>query len=229
MNDMGMTCEGCSFEKGETCSIGILENIKEESSVCNLVDGHYQFNRICPHRNNENLTEEQSFQKATLPISFIVLDDDLEKTKGILETITSATQGERAYNVCIVTLDNFKELKGLADKYLNYFVLRVFSDDRESYIRDAFLKVTNGYSMVIDSEEAFDISNINNLNLFVNKKMKRVGLITGSPYTVNNVIFKYLKGNKVVSYEEKLNALSEEQEVAKMVYTWEELNEVVNS
>jgi hypothetical protein len=229
MNDMGMTCKGCSFEKGETCSIGILENIKEESSVCNLVDGHYQFNRICPHRNGENLTEEQSFQKASLPISFIVLDDDLEKTNGILETIKSATQGERAYNICIVTFENFKDLRDLADKYLNYYVIKSFSEDRESKIRDAFLKMTNGYSMIIDSEEGFDVSSINNLNLFVNKKMKRVGLISDSPYTVNNMLFKYLKGNKIVSYEEKLNTLSEEQEVTKMVYTWKELNEAVNS
>ena len=141
--------------------------------------------------------------------------------------------GSKKSRMCIcygyVTFENFKDLRDLADKYLNYYVIRSFSEDRESKIRDAFLKMTNGYSMIIDSEEGFDVSSINNLNLFVNKKMKRVGLISDSPYTVNNMLFKYLKGNKIVSYEEKLNTLSEEQEVTKMVYTWKELNEAVNS
>lgn len=223
-----MSCEGCSFEEGTSCSIGILENIKLESTTCEIVDGHYQFNRVCPHKNAEGLTKEQSFEKNKLPISFIVLDDDLEKTEGIIDKILSVTKGERAYSVCLVTSDNFKSFRGLADKYHNFYVLKSFGDTREAKIRDAFLKVKNGYSIILDSSENIEQKHIDLLNTFVNEKMKRLGLVSDSPVVINNSLFKYLKGDKVVSYKDKLSQMCEEQESAKMIHSWEEVNEAVN-
>jgi hypothetical protein len=228
MKDFGMSCEGCSFEEGTSCSIGILENIKQESNTCEIVDGHYQFNRVCPHKNTDGLTKEQSFEKNKLPISFIVLDDNLEKTQGIIDKILSVTKGERAYSVCIVTTDNFKSLKGLADKHHNFYVLKSFSETKKDRIRDAFSKVKNGYSIILDSNENIEQDHIDNLNSFVNKKMKRLGLVSDSPVVINNAIFKYLKGDKVVCYQDKLSQMCEEQESVKMIHTWEEINEAVN-
>ena len=112
--------------------------------------------------------------------------------------------------------------------YHNYYVLRTFSENKDDSIRDAFLKVKNGYSIIIESEEDISQSHIDKLNMLVNKKMRRVGLISDSPVTINNALFKYLKGNKVVSYQQKLTEMSEEQKVSKMIYTWEEVNETVN-
>tara|TARA_R110000751_G_scaffold53072_1_gene115248 strand:+ start:4918 stop:5607 length:690 start_codon:yes stop_codon:yes gene_type:complete len=228
MRDFGMTCQGCSFETDGGCSIGILEEIRDVSGICDLVDGHYQFDRICPHKTGSPMTEKESFEKCSLPISFIVLDDDLEKTQGLIKKIQELTKGKRAYSVCVVTLDHFKDLKELADTYHNYYVLRTFSENKDDSIRDAFLKVKNGYSIIIESEEDISQSHIDKLNMLVNKKMRRVGLISDSPVTINNALFKYLKGNKVVSYQQKLTEMSEEQKVSKMIYIWEEVNETVN-
>lgn len=228
MKDIGMSCEGCSFEKDQNCAIGILENIKQESTMCDLVDGHYQFNRICPHKTTENLTKEGSFLKCTLPISFIVLDTNLEKTQGLIERIKSVTKGERAYSVCIVTMENFQQLKRFADSHFNYYVLKTFSTTKEDQIKDAFLKVTNGYSIIVDSEEDVEQDHITKLNLLVNQKMKRLGLVSDSPIVINNSLFKYLKGDKVVPYKEKLTQMCEEQKASQMIYTWEEINEAIN-
>lgn len=228
MTNIGMSCNGCSFEKGSDCSIGILENIKNESNTCELVDGHYQFDRICPHKNDQNFTEEDSFNNITVPVSFIIVDTDLEKTEGLIKKIRGAISIHWNYTICISTMDNFKSLKKYADINNEVLVIRSFSEGKGDRIRDCFLKVKNGYSVIVESTEEVNADHITKLNMFINKKMKRVGLISDSPMIVNNVLFKYLKGNKAVSYEEKLNSLSEEQNVSTMVYTWKEVNEAID-
>jgi hypothetical protein len=85
-----------------------------------------------------------------------------------------------------------------------------------------------GYSIILDSNENIEQDHIDNLNSFVNEKMKRLGLVSDSPVVINNALFKYLKGNKVVSYQDKLSQMCEEQESAKMIHNWEEVNEAVN-
>ena len=227
MKSFGMSCNGCSFENGTDCSIGILDNIKLESNICQIVDGHYQFDRICPHKNSENLTKEQSLEKNKLPISFIILDNDLEKTEGIINNVLSFTKGEKVYSICVVTLDNFQKLKVFSDKYHNFYVLRSFSENREEQIRDAFLKVKNGYSIILGTDENVEQKHLESINCFVNEKMKRLGLILDSPMVINNSLFKYLKGDKVVSYQEKLYQMCEEQKTVKMIHSWEDVNEAV--
>ena len=223
-----MSCEGCSFEKNSDCSIGILENIKNESNLCELVDGHYQFDRICPHKNDQNFTEEDSFNNITLPISFIIIDTDFNKTEGLIKKIKENISTHWNYSICVSTTDNFKDLKKYADINNEVFIIRSFSEVKGERIRDCFLKVKNGYSVIIESTEDVGSDHVQKLNMFVNKKMKRIGLISDSPMVVNNVLFKYLKGNKTVSYEEKLDSLSEEQKVSTMVYTWKEVNEIID-
>ena len=226
MTKIGMSCEGCSFENGLTCSIGILDNILEESTTYKIVDGHYQFDRICPHKNSIGLTEKESFKRSSLPVSFIIIDTELEKTKVLIEKVNSLF-GD--CSICVSTISNFKDLKKFADIHKRVFVIQSFTENKGEQIRDSFLKVNNGYSVIIESTEDVDEKHIKYLNDFVNRKMKRLGLISDSPMVINNVLFKYLKGNKAVSYENKLISLSEEQGVSSMVYTWREVNEAVNS
>ena len=59
--------------------------------------------------------------------------------------------------------------------------------------------------------------------------MQRLALVENSPFVINNVMFKFLKGNKGKSFKDKLVGLAEEQSTNSMVYTWEDINETVNS
>ena len=48
--------------------------------------------------------------------------------------------------------------------------------------------------------------------------MNRLALIENSPFVVNNVIYKMLKGNKDLSFKDKLVELQEEQEIDSMIF-----------
>jgi hypothetical protein len=52
-----------------------------------------------------------------------------------------------------------------------------------------------------------------------------LALIENSPFVVNNIIFKMLKGNKDLSFKDKLVELQQEQEIDSMIFTWEDINE----
>ena len=54
MSKIGSSCKNCTFNDGSLgCEAGIIENIKKESTVLNVVDNNYQFDRICVYRTEE--------------------------------------------------------------------------------------------------------------------------------------------------------------------------------
>jgi hypothetical protein len=55
--------------------------------------------------------------------------------------------------------------------------------------------------------------------------MNRLALIENSPFVVNNLIFKMLKGNKDASFKDKIVELQQEQKIDSMIFSWEQINE----
>ena len=53
----------------------------------------------------------------------------------------------------------------------------------------------------------------------------RLAIVEDSPFVVNNVIYKMLKGNKDLSFRDKLVELQEEQEIDSMIFSWKDIYE----
>ena len=230
MPKIGMSCKDCTFnvkenEEQTSCQLGILDTIKTKSSNCEIVDGDYQFDRICNFRTTEEKTKEEILKEKYIRFHFIIVDTNIDKTFSILDSIEDLiTEDNR---VCISTTENFKALSLKIGNKPNYFITNSFDEDKTvfEYMDDTFNKIKNGYTIVLHEDSRISKEDLDKVNEFINIKMNRLGLIENSPFVVNNVIFKMLKGNKDVSFKDKLVELQQEQEIDSMIFTWEDINE----
>ena len=230
MPKIGMSCKDCTFnikenEEQTSCQLGILDTIKTKSSKCEIVDGDYQFDRICNFRTTEEKTKEEILKEKYIRFHFIIVDTDIDKTFSILDSIEDlVTEDNR---VCITTTENFTALSLKIGNKPNYFITNSFDLDKTvfQYMDDTFNKIKNGYTIVLHEDDKISKEDLDKVNEFINIKMNRLALIENSPFVVNNIIFKMLKGNKDLSFKDKLVELEQEQEIDSMIFTWEDIDE----
>lgn len=230
MPKIGMSCKDCTFnikenEEQTSCQLGILDTIKKKSSKCEIVDGDYQFDRVCNFRTTEEKTKEEILKEKYIRFHFIIVDTNIDKTLSILDSIEDlVTEDNR---VCVATTENFKTLSLKIGNKSNYFITNSFDLDKTvfEYMDDTFNKIKNGYTVVLHEDSSISKEDLNKINEFVNIKMNRLALIENSPFVVNNVIFKMLKGNKDILFKDKLVELQQEQEIDSMIFTWENIDE----
>ena len=164
-----------------------------------------------------------------LKFHFIVIDSDLNETIRMLESIKNLVK--EGCRVCIATTENYRELTKYADENKNYFISTSFNKDEDVYslIDMAFKKMLTGYTVVLDNKDSITLDALNSIEQFINVKMKRLALVNNSPFVINNIIFKMLKGNKHYSFNDKIQELADMHSSTNMIYTWEDINETVNS
>ena len=230
MSKIGMSCKDCTFnikenEEQTSCQLGILEAIKTKSSQCKIVDGNYQFDRVCNFLTTQEKTKEEILKEKYIKFHFIIVDTNIDKTLSILDSIEDlVTEDNR---VCVATTENFKALSLKIGNKRNYFITNSFKEKKTvfEYMDDTFNKIKNGYTIVLHEDDKISKEYLDKVNEFINIKMNRLALIENSPFVVNNVIFKMLKGNKDLSFKDKLVELQQEQDIDSMIFTWEDINE----
>jgi len=225
------SCKDCTFNIKEddvqvSCELGILDNIKNKSSKCEVIDGDYQFDRVCQFKTKEEKTKEEVLKERYLRFNFIIVDSNLDKTLATLESVENLVT--ETNSVVVATVENVKTLTSKLNDKTNYTVTHYFEDDRDIFqnMDDALPKLKNGYTVVLHEGDEISREDLDKINEFVNIKMNKLSLIENSPFVVNNVIYKMLKGNKGgVSFKDKLVELQEEQEIDSMIFTWEDVDE----
>jgi len=229
---LGSSCRACVYnirnlsDEQCECKLGVLENIRSESKVFELVDGDYQFDRVCPLKDTDESHRGSIPLDRFIKFHFIVHDTDIEGTVSTLESIKPLIQ--KGTRLCVVTSDNFRAITDLFDSLENTYVVNCYDEiDRESAIDECFQKINNGYTVVLGSGETITNQDLNKIDDFVTRRMKRLALVEDSPFVINNVLFKALKGNKENTFKDKLDALCEEQTIKSMTYTWEKINETL--
>ena len=227
MSKIGSSCKNCTFNDGSLgCEAGIIENIKKESTVLNVVDNNYQFDRICVYRTEEQKTVEEVSQERYTRFHFIVVDSDLDQTKEHIRYIKNFITDKN--NLHVITKDHFSDIVKILPVKKNFRVIHSFGDDLDLYeaMDTAFKKIPNGFTVIIRSEDRFTQDSLNLFDKFINVKMKRVGLINESPFVINNMLYKYLKGNKDMSFLDKIENYQAESSTEKtqFVFNWGDIN-----
>jgi len=229
----GTSCKGCIYniknlsDQQSECKLGVLENIRLESKVFKLVDGDYQFDRVCPLKDTDESHRGSIPLDRFIKFHFIVHDTDIGGTIKTLESIKPFMQ--EGTRLCVVTSDNFRAITDLFDSLENTYVVNCYDEmDRESAIDECFQKMNNGYTVVLASGETIANKDLNKLDDLVTRKMKRLALVEDAPFVINNILFKALKGNKQGSFRDKIQALCEEQTIKSMIYTWGKINEALS-
>jgi hypothetical protein len=225
------SCKDCIFNIKEddvqvSCELGILDNIKKKSSQCEVVDGDYQFDRICQFKTKEEKTKEEVLKERYLRFNFIIVDTNLDKTLATLNSVEDLVTEKNS--VVVATVENIKTLKSKASGKTNYNTTHYFEDGRDvfQYMDDALPKLKNGYTIVLHKDDKISREDLDKINEFVNIKMNKLALIENSPFVINTAIYKMLRGNKGgMSFKDKLVELQEEQEIDSMIFTWEDVDE----
>ena len=230
MPKIGVSCKDCTFNIKEggtqvSCELGILNHIKLNSSTCKIIDGDYHFDRICQFKTTEEKTKEEVLKEKYARFHFIIIDTNLDKTLSILNDIEHLVTEEN--RVCVTTTENLRQLSLKIGNKPNYFITHSFNADKSvfEYMDDTFLKIKNGYTIVLHQDDTISKQGLDKINEFVNIKMNRLALIENSPFVVNNVIYKMLKGNKHLSFKDKLTELQKQQKINSMIFSWEDINE----
>jgi len=231
MATLKTSCKGCIFNIKEddvqtSCELGILDNIKNKSSKCEVIDGDYQFDRVCQFKTKEEKTKEEVLKERYLKFNFIIIDTNLDKTLATLESVENLVT--KTNTVVVATVENVKTLTSKLGNKANYIVTHYFEDDRDIFqnMDDALPKLKNGYTVVLHEDDEISRKDLDKINDFVNIKMNKLALIENSPFIINTVIYKMLRGNKGgSSFKDKLVELQEEQEVNSMIFTWEDVDE----
>jgi hypothetical protein len=231
--NIGSSCKGCIYnirnlsDEQCECKMGILENIRLESKVFELVDGDYQFDRVCPLKDTDKSHTGSISLDRFIKFHFVVHDTDLEGTIRTLDSIKPLIQKDT--RLCVVTSDNFRAITDLFDSLENVYIVNSYDEiDREAAIDECFQKMHNGYTVVLGSGETITNKDLNKVDDFITRRMKRVALVEDAPFVINNVLFKALKGNKQGSFKDKLETLCEQQTIKSMTYTWGKINEALS-
>jgi len=225
------SCKDCIFNIKEddvqvSCELGILDNIKKKSSQCEVVDGDYQFDRVCQFKTKEEKTKEDVLKERYLRFNFIIVDTNLDKTLATLDSVEDLVTEKNS--VVVATVENVKTLTSKVSGKINYNTTHYFEDGRDvfQYMDDALPKLKNGYTVVLHEDDEISREDLDKINEFVNIKMNKLALIENSPFIINTVIYKMLRGNKGgVSFKDKMVELQKEQEIDSMIFTWEDVDE----
>ena len=231
MTTLTTSCKGCIFNIKEddvqvSCELGILDNIKNNSSKCEVIDDDYRFDRVCQFKTKEEKTKEEVLKERYLKFNFIIIDTNLDKTLATLESVENLVT--KTNTVVVATVENVKTLTLKLGNKANYTVTHYFEDGRDIFqnMDDALPKLKNGYTVVLHEDDEISREDLDKINEFVNIKMNKLALIENSPFIINTVIYKMLRGNKGgSSFKDKLVELQEEQEVNSMIFTWEDVDE----
>ena len=225
-----MSCKDCTFnikENGSqtSCELGILDTIKKKSSQCEIVDGDYEFDRVCNFKSEDEKTKEEILKEKYTRFNFIIIDKDLDKTLSILETVKNLVTENNT--VIVTTVKNSDTLISKLKNKKNYIVTHYFEDNTDVFYRmdDALPKLKNGYTIVLNEDDEISRKDLDKINEFINIKMNKLALVENSPFVINSAIYKMLKGNKGLSFKDKLVELQQEQEIDSMIFTWEDIDE----
>ena len=230
MSVIGTSCKDCVFNVNEngqqtSCQLGLLDTIKIKSSQCEIVGGDYEFDRVCNFKSTDEKTKEEILKEKYTRFNFIIIDENLDKTLSILDTIKNLVTENNT--VVVTTVENSDVLISKLKHKKNYVVTHYFEDNTDVFYRmdDAIPKLKNGYTIVLNEHDEISRKDLDKINEFVNIKMNKLALVENSPFVINSVIYKMLKGNKGLSFKDKLVELQQEQEIDSMIFTWEDINE----
>jgi len=107
--------------------------------------------------------------------------------------------------------------------------VRIYDDGEINFLDEAFKRAKNGFVITVDSQKKIDTSMLEKLQDYIYEKMKRVIYIPPSTgiheCVVFAVVYKYLKGNKFWTFEEKIQEFSKDQGLESQITSWKEINE----
>lgn len=245
MAKLGTFCKNCTFydNKNKSCYLRYVEQFESEGANVQWSDQGPVIDRVCPARRGLDwcvdltLSEKEQKLKDELNIfgTIILLAEDLDSLENSLQTLKTINNIEK-FKIVICHKDEITsaDIKSKCEviDFAEYRCVKCFiSNDIQMY-DEAFKRAKNGFTFFLKSSEEIDPLIIDKMNYAINYQLKRILLV--EPYreedihgmVVMSIVHQWLKGNLQANIADKIEAISEEQNIQAPITSWEKLNEL---
>lgn len=216
------TCVNCQFKQMHSnvqtgCDIGVLERLKEISvpMSTHVVNGNVyaKFPRVCMYRRDANWSgdTDQLVSEVFIPSTFIVIHTGtIDK---LHTTLASLLHVETKKPIKVIVCHEDDDLKRVGDITKSYFSNYecVYMVDKlyDGIMYDeAFRRAKNGWVFFVDSGKVVNKSFLEAVNLNKNVLLDDFIAVSGEVSGYMAVIYKYCRGNRQSSIDQKLKEMN---------------------
>lgn len=247
---LGTNCKECIFHniEGKNCLLGKINKYIDRGGVIEERDGQFLIDRVCSFRRTTSWKKEErrrrnidqcaleAINEVNVSGTIVVYSDNLDDLKKCFEQL-SQTSYVQHFKVVVAHFDDLN----VKDVY-NYFQEQThiksptavgIKDKKDvNFLDEAFKRAENGLLVTVDSAMDVNKDMLHKLQKYMYEEMHRLIYVKPSSGIHELVslalLYKYLKGNKVDTFEEKIKYIAEEQNITSQIKTWEEINESIS-
>ena len=247
---LGTNCKECIFHEvdGKNCLLGKINKYIERGAKIEERDDKFLIDRVCSfrrtqkwkkqHRRRRNIDQCTQDVKGEVHVSgtIFVYADDLEDLDKCFSQLSQTSYVEH-FKVVVAHFDDLK-IKDVYDyfheqTYINSPIAVGIKDSEDTnFLDEAFKRADNGLMISLDSKMDVDKDMLNKLQKYIYNEMHRIIYVKPTKGVHGLVslalLYKYLKGNKLETFEEKLKLIAKEQGIESQLTTWEVINESIS-
>ena len=244
---LGTDCAECVFfDKDKNCHLGKLEKFFSLGAIKQEEEGKFLINRICNFRRTKDWQGEKDISQCEKTVSeevqivgsVVVFTSDMHELDECLQNLSNTKYIEN-FKVIISHFEDIsmnqvfqylKEQTHIKNCVAVGIKEDMESDDQINFLDEAFKRAKNGFIVTIDSAQKFDLNILEKLHKFIYEEMNRLLYVPPSDgiheCVVQAMIYKYLRGNKFWTFEEKIKEFTEHHNLKSQITSWNQINSV---
>ena len=243
-------CKACVFHniKGFKCYLGKLDKYIENGAIIEERDGQYLIDRIClfrkdgawksasKFRKNIERAKAEALNSVKISGTVVVYADKMESLEKCIQSLSTYPHIKN-FKVVVAHFDDLK-IKEVYDYITdqehieNVIAIQIKDKEDTNFLDEAIRHSQNGLIITLDSDKGVDLRVFDKLQKFLYEDMKRLLYIQPSDgiheLVVQGVLYKFLKGNKFFTFDEKIKELAKEQNVENQILTWKDVDESIS-
>jgi len=241
MAKLGTFCKECCFYKKEnkSCQHGLIETFKQRGADVSYNEEGVVIDRVCRYRKdndwNAGFTAQEKIDAVNKEVritgSIILIVDDVTDLEGILKNLKDLTRND--FNLVISYKNKLSDVLELTKsvEIPASFVKSINQEPtQEQRVHDCLKQLKNGYIFILDASKEIDYTIFDKVNYFINRLMYRVLHVKGESDSLHHSvsmahIYKWLNGDLIDSFANKLMNIAAEESSDPQVFTWDVINE----
>jgi len=223
------------------CSIGMLKNFEDAgATITDREDNGTTtkvIDRVCMYRRHTNSKFEDVASEIFPKASFVIIhklgesEDKLEQSINSIKEMKFISLSKPKIVICHE--ENFSKMIAFSKNedfsFANVHIVCMIEKLYTDHMYDeAFKRCSNGYVFFLNSGQEVSEDKLVKLNIAINILMLRVLSVTGDVECHMATMYKYLKGNREKTINQKVEDMNK-LFPSKTSYTWEEIDDKVAS
>jgi hypothetical protein len=241
---LGTDCRECIFFKDpKECKLDKISKFEKNEALFEISDEKFMIGRVCNFRRTEEWRKDKDMDQCV---------DDVKKEVKISGSIIVYADNMHELDECLQNLSKTKHVENFKIIIAHFATLpmrEVFDyihaqehvsncigigikegeDEEINFLDEAFKRAKNGFLVTIDSAKKIDKNILDKLYKYVYEDMDRLLYVPPTDGIHECVVFafiyKYLRGNKFWTFEDKLKEFTEHQNLESQITSWDEINE----